>query len=170
MMITVTFCTCIGVQTTTSLTPGVGIEVRLSTPGTGGLHQDILVVIMANADRSTISQMMRTCRALNHVGTRYILEDDPELWHWAQVVSLNKFLSAMGQSVRRLWWLRGIKLRSPHFATNPGRSENLVQALNTLFTEIVPARRASSDSKSTVRKISSVKTQSCLLSSFDSRR
>ena len=59
---------------------------------------DVMHIVMSHADRTVVSNLMKTCNTLNNAGTRYLLEDGVSLRHEEGLVSFVRFLWARGGS------------------------------------------------------------------------
>nr|VWO99781.1 Autophagy-related protein 17 [Ganoderma boninense] len=74
---------------------------------------DVMHIIMSYADRRVVSNLMRTCNALNYAGTKYLLADGLTLRHKIGLLSFLFFLHARGtpgECIRRLTLLNKLSI------------------------------------------------------------
>ena len=96
-------------------------------------NMDIMHVVMSYADRRVVSNIMKTCNALNSAGVRYLLEGEVSLRREERLLRFIRFLRAMhnpDEYLRRVTFLKKLSLGLYH------PTENAAGILEVLFETI----------------------------------
>lgn len=96
-------------------------------------NMDIMHVVMSYADRRVVSNIMKTCNALNSAGARYLLEGEVSLRREERLLRFIRFLHAMhnpDEYLRRVTFLKKLSLGLYH------PTEDAAGILEVLFNTI----------------------------------